>query len=125
MKNDLTSLEHLRRTTLEARGLIGAVASTAAEAVEEVAAGLPVKRAVTLTAAGWTGNGPYAQTVAVEGARADEAGQMVRLVPAAAGRSVWDAAGAECTGQGAGVLTFSAVKKPAADIQVFVILQEV
>lgn len=125
MGNDLTSLEHLRRSVLAAKGLIGSVAGTAAEAVEEIAAGLPARRAAVLAAAGWTGGGPYAQTVAMAGVRADEGGQIVQIVPAADGLAVWSASGARCTGQEAGKLTFSAREKPGKDISIFVILQEV
>ncbi len=126
MKKDLTNLGHLRQTALEARGLIAEVAGAAAEAIDEVAAGLPLRRSATLTAAGWTGSAaPYSQTVAVAGVRADEAGQLVWPVPAAAGRALWVEAGVQCTAQGAGSLTFTAQAKPGAAIQLYVILQEV
>ena len=124
-KNDLPNLGHLREAALAARGLIGAVAGAAADAIAEVAAGLPVRRSVTLTAAGWAGSGPYTQTAAVEGVRADEAGQLVQVVPASASLEAWEAAGVKCTGQGAGTLAFSAQEMPTADISIFVILQEV
>lgn len=126
MKNDLTNLAHLRQTALAAQGLMAEVAGAAAEAIEEVAAGLPVQRSVTLTAAGWTGSAaPYAQTAAVAGVRADEAGQLVQVVPASASLEAWEAAGVKCTGQGAGTLAFSAQEKPGGNILVYVILQEV
>lgn len=124
-KNDLTTLGHLRDAALAARGLIGTVASAAADAIAEVAAGLPRRRSVTLTAAGWTGSGPYTKSVAVAGVRADEAGQLVQVVPASASREAWEAAGVKCTGQGAGTLAFSAQEKPSGNISVYVILQEV
>lgn len=125
MKTDLTNLEHLRRAALEARGFSAEVAGAAAEAVAEVAAGLPKVRQATLTAAGWIGSGPYTQTVSVAGVRADEAGQLVQPVPAKASMAAWTAAGAECTGQGDGALVFTAAEKPIAAIRIFVILQEV
>lgn len=125
MKNDLTSLEHLRQAALEARGLIGAVANTAAEAVEEVAALLPVRRTLTLTAAGWSGSGPFVQTAAVDGVRADEAGQLVLPAPAEGSLTAWNEAGVQCTGQEEGMLMFTAQEKPGVDLRMFVVLQEV
>lgn len=126
MKNDLTNLAHLRQAALAAQGLTAEVAGAAAEAIEEVAAGLPVRRSVTLTAAGWAGSAaPYVQTAAVAGVRADEAGQLVQVVPASASLEAWEAAGVKCTGQGAGTLAFEAQEKPGGDISVYVILQEV
>lgn len=123
MKTDLTNLDQLRQTALAAQGLTAEVAGAAADAIGEVAAGLPVRRSATLTAAGWTGSGPYSQTVAVEGVRADEAGQLVQPVPASASRTAWRDAGVECAGQGNGSLTFTAQERPEGDIPVYVILQ--
>ena len=125
MSNKLTSVAQLRQAALACQGLTADVAQAAAEAIGEVAAALPVGRSVTLTAAGWTGSGPYTQTVSVEGVLADEAAQLVQVVPASASREGWEAAGARCTGQGAGTLTFEAGEKPAGDLSIFVILQGV
>ena len=125
MSNKLTSVAQLRQAALAAQGLTAEVAGAAAEAIAEVAAGLPVGRSVTLAAASWTGSGPYTQTAAVAGVRADEAGQLVQVVPAAGSMDAWEAAGVRCTAQGAGTLTFQAQEKPAAGISIFVILQEV
>lgn len=125
MNNKMTSVDQLRQTALACQGLAAEVAGAAADAVAEVAAGLPVRRSVTLTAAGWAGSGPYTQTVSVAGVRADEAGQMIQAVPASVSREAWNAAGVQCTGQGAGTLTFTAAEKPGGSIQIFVILQEV
>ena len=125
-KNDLPDLGHLRDTALAARWLAGEVAGTAADDIEALAALLPVGRSVTLTAAEWTGSAaPYSQTVAVPGVRADEAGQLVQLVPASASGGAWEAAGVKCTAQEAGSLMFTAQAKPGAAIQLYVILQEV
>lgn len=110
---------------LAAQGLTAEVAGAAADAMAELAAGLPVGRSVTLTATGWTGNGPYTQTVAVAGVRADEAGQLVQVAPASDSRTAWRDAGAACTGQGTGTLAFTALEKPGGSIAVYVVLQEV
>lgn len=126
MSNKMTSVDQLRQTALACQGLAAEVAGAAADAIAEVAEGLPVRRSVTLTAAGWTGSAaPYTQTAAVAGVRADEAGQLVQVAPASASRVAWNTAGVQCTGQGAGTLTFTAAEKPGGSIQIFVILQEV
>ena len=127
MKTDLTNLAHLRLAALAAQGLTAEVAAAVADAIEEVAERLPVRRSVTLKSAAtsWAGSGPYTQTVAVEGVRADEAGQLVRIVPVSTSEDAWEAAGVKCTGQGAGALTFSAQEKPGGNLSVYVILQEV
>lgn len=126
MSNKMTSVDQLRQTALACQGLAAEVAGAAADAIAEVAAGLPVRRSVTLTAAGWAGSAaPYTQTAAVAGVRADEAGQLVQVAPASASRGLWNAAGVQCTGQGAGSLAFTAAEKPGGNIQIFVILQEV
>lgn len=125
MSNKMTSVDQLRQTALACQGLAAEVAGAAADAISEVAEGLPVGWSVTLTAAGWTGSGPYTQTAAVAGVRADEAGQLVQVAPASASREAWNAAGVQCTGQGAGTLAFEAREKPGTDISVYVILQEV
>ena len=93
-------------------------------ALEEIARTLPVRREVTLTASGWTGDAaPYAQTVDVPGVLADELAQLVRILPV--GLETWAAAGMRCTGQGAGTLTFSAREKPVGDVKIYIVIQEV
>lgn len=122
MSSKLTSVAQLRQALAKALGLIGETAEAAAQAVEAVT---PLARPVELTAAGWTGSGPYTQTAAVTGVLADEGAQLVQIAPAAASREAWKEAGAECIGQGNGSLTFTAQVKPAGSIRLFVILQEV
>ena len=125
MSNKLTSAAQLRQAALASQGLTAEVAGAAAEAVAEVAAGLPVRRLVPLRAAEWAGSGPYTQTVSVAGVRSDEAGQLVMPAPL---KSCWTAfheAGLRCTGQGNGTLTFEAQEKPEKDFIAYVILQEV
>lgn len=85
----------------------------------------PVARTATLAAALWQGDGPYSQTVSVAGVRADEAGQLVQVVPASASLGAWEAAGLRCTGQGDGTLSFTAQELPEEAIQLYIILQEV
>ena len=86
----------------------------------------PIGRSVTLTADNWTGTAaPYSQTVAVPGVLADEAVQLVQIVPTADSMDAWEAAGVRCTAQAVGKLTFMAKEKPAGDLNIFAILQEV
>lgn len=125
MSNKMTSVDQLRQTALACQGLAAEVAGAAADAIAEVAEALPVRRSVTLTAVGWVGSGPYTQTAAVTGVRADEAGQLVQAVPASASRGAWNAAGVQCTGQENGTLAFEAREMPGTDISVYVVLQEV
>lgn len=122
MSDKITNLAQLRAAALEARGMIGQVASAAAEAIEEV---MPAAQAVTLAVTGWTGGGPYSQTADVPGVLADEGAQLVQIVPASASRETWRDAGVECTGQGDGTLAFTAQEKPGGSLKIFVVLQEV
>lgn len=122
-KNDLPKLGHLRQAALAAKGLIAEVALAAAEDIE---AAMPQSRTVTLPTTGWTGSTvPYSQTVSVSGVLADEAAQLVQIVPAADSMDAWEAAGAKCTAQAAGKLTFTAKEKPGGSLKIFVVLQEV
>lgn len=119
MSEKLIGLEQLRSAALASQGLIGEVAAAAAEAVEAVT---PKVQAVTLTAAGWTGSAaPYSQTVAVPGVLEDVSAQLIHILPD--DPDAWAAAGARCTGQGAGALTFEAKEK--VEMGIFVVLQEV
>ena len=122
-KKDLPNLGHLRETALEAKGLIAEVALAAAEDIE---AAMPQSRTVTLSVTGWKGSAePYSQTVDVAGVLADEAAQLVQIVPAADSMDAWEAAGVRCTAQTAGKLTFTAKETPGGSLKIFVVLQEV
>ena len=86
----------------------------------------PTGRTITLTADSWAGTAaPYSQTVSVAGVLADEAAQLVQIVPAADSMDAWEAAVVRCTAQTAGKLTFTAKGKPGGDLKIFVVLQEV
>ena len=82
----------------------------------------PVSRAVTLTAAGWSGN---AQTVTVSGVLADETAQLITVTPAAASLSAYKTAGVMATAQAANSITFSCTETPSTALTVYVTIQEV
>lgn len=83
---------------------------------------LPVIHAVTLPAEGWEGEeAPFLQSVAVPGVLADETAQIIQIQPS--DRALWADCGLECTGQGAGTLTFSARDKPAEALALLVSVQ--
>lgn len=75
--------------------------------------------AVTLSAAGWSGN---AQTVAVAGVLADGEKQAVITTAAAGSLEVYLDCGVVCSGQGDGTLTFTCSDTPTADITVNVLM---
>ena len=124
MSNKLTSVAQLRQAGLACQGMVVDVAGAAADAIGEVAAGLPVRRSVTLAASGWTGSAaPYTQTVSVEGVLTDETKQLIQPVPSNASRTAYYDAGIQCVTQAENALTFTATKIPESDIPMFVILQ--
>lgn len=76
---------------------------------------------VTLTAAGWSGAGPYTQTVSVAGVAGDNA---VTPTPSP---ECWEMAGlsrVRCTGQVVDGLTFCCTSKPEIDLIYNVLIQE-
>ena len=77
---------------------------------------------VTLSRTGWSGG---RQAVTVPGVSANEAAQMITPVPAAASQSAYYDAGIKGTAQAANSLTFSANTAPAANLSVYVVVQEV
>ena len=105
----------------------GTGATTAAAARLKLgAATKPVVTTVTLTAAGWTGSSAsYTQAVTVSGVLADESKQLIQPIPAEASKTAYTDAGAYASVQAANSLTFSCSEKPAVDLTVYVVVQEV
>lgn len=77
---------------------------------------------VTLSASGWASN---SQTVTVQGVVADETAQLIQPMPTVASQSAYIEAGILCTAQAAGQLTFTCSTVPTADLQLYVVIQEV
>ena len=86
------------------------------------AASPPTSTTVTLSASGWASN---AQTVTVSGVLADETKQLIQPMPTVASQSAYIEAGIICTAQAADQLTFTCSTVPTADLQVYVVIQEV
>lgn len=84
----------------------------------------PVSTAVTLSASGWNSSAKT-QTVTVSGVLADETKQLITPTPAASAQAAYYNAGIRCTNQAANSLTFTAKTIPAADLTVYVTIQEV
>lgn len=77
---------------------------------------------VTLSRTSWSGG---RQTVTVPGISANEAAQLITPVPAAASQSAYYDAGIKVTAQAANSLTFTASAAPAANLSVYIVVQEV
>ena len=84
--------------------------------------GGPVSTLVTLSRTAWSNS---RQTVTVSGVSANESGQLITPVPAAASQSAYYDAGIRVTAQAAGSLTFTAATAPTANLSVYVVVQEV
>lgn len=80
---------------------------------------LPVIWPLTLAAEGWTGDeAPYTQTAEVPVVLADGDRQIIHVLPD--DLALWAEAGAACTGQGAGTLTFTAKERVEISLRVAV-----
>lgn len=98
---------------------------TAAEA--RTALGVPRiwAAAATLTAAGWSDAEPSTQTVTVEGMTADAHVIVSGDPEEAEAYAAWLDAGAYCSAQGEGTLTFTASMKPETELSVNLLVVEV
>ena len=106
-------------------GTTGLTSDNVQDAIEEVNAKIPAKPksvSVTLSASGWASN---AQIVTVSGVLADETKQLIQPMPTVASQSAYIEAGILCTAQAADQLTFTCSTVPTADLQVYVVIQEV
>ena len=72
-----------------------------------------------LPTTGWSGSGPYTYTASVTGVTADN---VVLAGPAPASKTLYEAAQAYPSAQGAGTLTFTAANVPTAEITVNVVI---
>ncbi len=82
----------------------------------------PLMRTVTLSASGW---GENTQTITVPGVLAAEGTQRIIPIPASGSQAAYIEAGIKCTRQGANSLTFTCDTVPAANLTVYVTLEEV
>jgi len=121
----IAGFEHLRALAVRERDLVGQVASAASEAAEALEAGKQDRAAgaaVRLLASGWVDG---TQTVEAAGVAADEAVQLIQIVPALASQDAYYEAGVRCVGQAEGSLTFRADAVPSVDLSVYVVIQGV
>lgn len=85
----------------------------------------PVCVTVSLASSGWSGSGPFAQSVNVSGVLADPSKQIIIPAPSP---SSWEAAGSAgvfCSAQSANSLTFTAKNKPEDNLTYYVAIQGV
>lgn len=74
---------------------------------------------VSLATSGWTSSsGVYTKSVSVSGVTANS---IVIVAPAPASRVVYGDCGVQCTGQGSGTLTFTALSTPTSALTVNVV----
>lgn len=93
-------------------------AANAASVRQTLGAAQKTAATASLTAAGWSGSGPYTQTASVSGVTA--AGTVV-VSPAPDSFLKWGECRVRATAQAAGALTFTAESKPAAALTAHVL----
>ena len=79
---------------------------------------------VTLSASGWDSSAKT-QSVTVSGVLEDESKQLIMPMPAGTSMSAYNDAGIQMTAQGANTVTFTADTVPTANIDVWVVFQNV
>jgi len=121
----IARFDHLRALAVRERDLAGRVARAASEAAEALEAGKQDRAAGAVAVLSRDGWADGTQTVDVAGASADEAAQLIQIVPALASQSAYYEAGILCTGQAEGSLTFRAENTPSVDLTVYVVIQGV
>lgn len=84
---------------------------------------MPSTKTITLAASGW--NSANNQGIVVSGVLADETKQIITVTPKLNFQTAYYDAGIRCTGQAADSLLFTAKNIPTADLNVYVIIQEV
>lgn len=125
MNNKLINLSHLRTTTDKLYKLIIQTISAVVEALDDFGSKLPSKRQILVALSDWIGDGPYTQTVHVDGVSSNEAEQLIYIVPASSDLEEWETSEVKCVKQDNESLTFYAKNKPTKDLSIFVIMQEV
>lgn len=84
----------------------------------------PKVKTVTLSSTGWTASGSvYTQTATVSGVSATEAAQEIHVTPATASMSAYMESGVYASAQAANQITFTASKKPTADLTVYALIR--
>ena len=79
---------------------------------------------VTLTASGWDSTAKT-QSATVSGVLEDESKQLIMPMPAGTSMSAYNEAGIQMTAQAANTVTFTADTVPTADVEVWVVVQNV
>lgn len=79
---------------------------------------------VTLSASGWDSSAKT-QSATVSGVLEDESKQLIMPMPAGASMSAYNEAGIQMTAQGDNSVTFTADTVPTADVEVWVVVQNV
>lgn len=118
----------VNREELEEVGILEVAGGTSGQVLTKTNDGLafmtpniPHSVLVTLTSSGWSS---LTQTVTVNGISADEGAQLIMPVPQMTSSSAYNSAGIRLTAQAENSLTFTASTAPSADINVYIVYQE-